>query len=59
MRLPIQFATSLRARILEAGLLTTSELDQAMSDCETLAQDSQTVVLSFTVTQVWGRKPDG
>lgn len=55
-RLPIQFATSLRKRILEAGILSESELDNAIAECEQVAGDPETMVLSFIVTQVWGRK---
>ncbi len=57
MRLPIQFATTLRARILDGGLMTAEELDAAMADCEAVAKDPDTTVTSFVVTQVWGRKP--
>jgi SAM-dependent methyltransferase len=56
-RLPIQFATSLRTRILDAGMLSASELDGAIADCEQVALDPETIVVSFIVTQVWGRKP--
>lgn len=55
-RLPIQFATSLRKRILDGGILRESELDGAIAACEDLAADPETIVLSFIVTQVWGRK---
>ncbi|HXZ06241.1 MAG TPA: methyltransferase domain-containing protein [Ktedonobacteraceae bacterium] len=56
MRLPIQFATSLRQRILDAGLLTELELDEVMSECEEIVKNPDTFVMSFLVTQVWGRK---
>jgi SAM-dependent methyltransferase len=56
MRLPIQFATSLRQRILDAELLTEVELDEALSACEEIARNPETFVMSFLVTQVWGRK---
>jgi SAM-dependent methyltransferase len=57
MRLPIQFATSLRRRILDAGLLTEVELDEALATCEEIAKNPETFVMSFIVTQVWGHKP--
>jgi SAM-dependent methyltransferase len=57
-RVPVQFAASLRKRILEAGILKESELDELVQDCERLAADSDTVMMSFVVTQVWGRKPN-
>ncbi len=57
MRLPIQFATSLRQRILDAGLLTEAQLEEALAACEKIASNPETFVMSFIVTQVWGRKP--
>ena len=57
MRLPIQFATSLRPRIVDGGLLTEVELDEALAVCEEIAKNPDTFVMSFIVTQVWGRKP--
>ena len=56
-RVPLQFATSLRKRILEAELLKESELDELVRDCERVAAGPETVMTSFVVTQVWGRKP--
>lgn len=56
-RVPAQFAASLRRRILEAEILKESELDELVRDCERLAADPETVMTSFVVTQVWGRKP--
>ena len=55
-RLPIQFATSLRKRIVDGGILSEAELDRALAACEQIASDPETVVMSFSVTQVWGRK---
>ena len=55
-RLPTQFATSLRQRIVDGGMLTEVELDSALAACEQIASDPDTVVMSFIVTQVWGRK---
>lgn len=59
LRLPIQFAASLRQRILDGGLLAAQELDAAIAECERIAADPGTAGLSFVVTQVWGRKPAG
>lgn len=57
LRLPVMFATALRQRILEAGLLERAELDETIAALEASAQDPATTGLSFVVTQVWGRKP--
>ncbi len=56
-RVLVQLATSLRGRILEGGLLSEKELDAAVAECERVAADPQTMVISMVVTQVWGRKP--
>ena len=57
LRLPILFATSLRQRILERELLREADLDDAIAEYECVAAAVGTFGLSFTVTQVWGRKP--
>jgi len=56
-RLPIQFATSLRRRILEGELLTATQFSAAIADCEAAADDENTVCTTFTLMQAWGRKP--
>jgi SAM-dependent methyltransferase len=56
-RLPVQFAASLRGRILDGGLLSEAELDAAVVECERMAADPETVMITLAVTQVWGRKP--
>lgn len=55
MWLPVQFATSLRQRIIDGGLLSAAELDEHLAACEAIAQDPATWVTTFIVTQVWGR----
>ena len=57
MRLPIQFATSLRQQIVDGGLLTEVELEEVLAVCEEIAKNPDTFVMSFILTQVWGRKP--
>ena len=56
-RLPLQFAASLRPRILDGGLLSEAELDETLAECERMVADPGTLVMSFIVTQVWGRVP--
>jgi ubiquinone/menaquinone biosynthesis C-methylase UbiE len=58
-RLLIQLAQSLRQTILDAELLTEAELNAAIADCERIVSNPEAVVVSFTVAQVWGRKPGG
>jgi SAM-dependent methyltransferase len=57
LRLPIQFATSLRGRILEGGIMEAAELDEVIAECERVDADPATAGMSFVVTQIWGRKP--
>ena len=52
-------AASLRRRIVEGGLLSEADLDEATAACEQLIHDPDTLVLTFITTQVWGRKPGG
>lgn len=58
MKSPLQFATSLRKRIVDGGILSESELDGLTAECEQIVNDPDTIVTSFTVTQVWGHKPN-
>jgi len=58
MRLPIVLAETLRQPIMEAGLMSESELDDALRECEQRLLDRETFVTTFLVTQVWGRKPE-
>ena len=57
LRLPVQFATSLKNRILDGGLMSRSELDEAIVECERVASNTQTIGTTFVVMQVRGRKP--
>src|SRR5206468_4424821 len=57
MRSPVQFGTSLRRRIVEGNLATEAELDKLLAECEKIVNDPDRFSLTFTVTQVWGRKP--
>ncbi len=57
MRLPILFASSLRSRIVEGGLLTAGELDGLVAACEGDLHNRDAFVMSFIVVQAWGRKP--
>jgi hypothetical protein len=55
-RLAVQFATSLRQRILDAHLMTERELDDAIADCDAAVNDPDTLCTTFTLIQAWGRK---
>jgi len=48
---------SLRGPILKAGLLPEAELPVLLEQCRRHLRDPGTVVRSFMVAQVWGRKP--
>lgn len=59
LRLPVQFASSLRTRILDAGLLSAADLDAALAECERVASHPDVCGLTFVVMQAWGRMPPG
>src|SRR6516162_9031966 len=52
LRLPVQFATSLKKRILDGGLMGRSELDDAIAECERVASNPQTTGTTFVVMQL-------
>lgn len=56
-RLPIQFATSLRKRILDSGSLSEADLETCLSEVTRTADDPAYVMTTFIVTQVAARKP--
>ena len=58
LRVILQFATSLRGRILDSSIATEEELDQVTADVESTLNDDSTAGLTFVVTQVWGVKPN-
>jgi SAM-dependent methyltransferase len=58
-RLPLQFAHSLKQRMLSLRVLSPEEYDALTAECARLADDPEIGMLSFTVIQVWGRVPDG
>ena len=57
-RLPMQFAVSLRKRILDGGMMSEEELEACLSETTDVADDSASVMTTFIVTQVAGRKPN-
>jgi len=54
---PIESALAFRPRFLEWGLISASDLDHLLLDCERIAGDPDIFLTSFVVIQVWGRKP--
>jgi SAM-dependent methyltransferase len=54
---PIESAQAFKLRFLEWELITAGELDRLLEECERIARDPETFLTSFTVIQVWGRKP--
>jgi ubiquinone/menaquinone biosynthesis C-methylase UbiE len=57
MRLPIIALGALRPLIIEAKLATDSELDDYVADIAARISDPDTYAIMFTLTQVWGQKP--
>jgi SAM-dependent methyltransferase len=48
-----------RERILDSGALDEDALEEMIAECDRVASDPETVVVSFLVSQVWGRTPKG
>ena len=46
----------MRKSILDGDILTQPELDEAVAEVRQALDDPASLVLSYTVTQVWGRK---
>lgn len=59
LRMPILGAQRLRPVIVSAGLMSESELDDTLAEMEAFVADPTTYAVSFTVMQVWGRRPLG
>jgi len=57
-RLPLQFAASLRQRMMALHILAPEEYDALLADCARLADDPEVGMLSFAVIQVWARVPE-
>jgi ubiquinone/menaquinone biosynthesis C-methylase UbiE len=55
-RLPVQFAASLKQRILDEGLLDEEQLGDLMLAAEAAAADDHTLATTFTLMQAWGQK---
>ena len=49
---------SLRARVVERGLILEDAFDATLAACRAHLADPETVFSCFTVVQVWGRAPD-
>jgi SAM-dependent methyltransferase len=58
MRLPVQFAASLRQRIISSGIVSETTLDELMRQVEAVTTDPATFTTSFTLIQTWGTKPE-
>jgi ubiquinone/menaquinone biosynthesis C-methylase UbiE len=56
-RLPVLLAMSLRERMLDEHLLSGEELEELVAAAEAAAADENMFATTFTLTQVWGRKP--
>ena len=50
-------AASLREAILESGLMSEIQLDEAIAACKRHLADPDTISTSYLMFQVWGRKP--
>lgn len=56
MRLPLQFAETMRERIVAANLVGEEELDALMATVDNIVSKPDTGVLTFALVQAWGWK---
>jgi SAM-dependent methyltransferase len=54
---PIESTMATRPRTREWGLMSDSEWEQTVAECERIANDPEIFLVSFMVIQTWGRKP--
>jgi SAM-dependent methyltransferase len=57
MRMPLIAVRAMRDLMLSASLTTETELDRLTKGVEQHILKPETIMISFTVTQVWGQKP--
>lgn len=57
MQTPIVGLQAMRPFILEYGLMTEAELDNAIVELHEICADPDVYAVMFSLTQVWGRKP--
>lgn len=50
----IQFALTMKERILSAGLLTETAYNESIKVCKEIIKDPSIIIFSYAVTQVWG-----
>jgi SAM-dependent methyltransferase len=55
-RLLVDLAESHREQIVQGGILDERDLEEVLAECDAIARDPSTVVVSFLISQVWGRK---
>jgi len=59
MRMAIVGAQAMRSRMIKAGLTTEDEFENLIQAVKQCTDDPQRIQITFTVTQVWGRKLSG
>ncbi|HXF62455.1 MAG TPA: methyltransferase domain-containing protein [Caldilineaceae bacterium] len=58
LQAPLLMVQAMRARIVNTGIATPAELDELLDEARRLAADPEVFQISFTLVQVWGRKPN-
>jgi SAM-dependent methyltransferase len=56
-RWPLESTMATRPRTREWGLMPDDEWEQLVAECQQIANDPDTFLISFMVVQTWGRKP--
>lgn len=57
MQMPLIGMTAMKERILMESISTEEELDRLAADVLMCCNDQERMMISFTTTQTWGRKP--
>jgi SAM-dependent methyltransferase len=57
LRTPLAGLSAMRRYIVEAGLMSDLEIEDALLEMERIAADPETHGITFTLAQAWGRKP--
>lgn len=57
MRMVVTAINALRPHILQANISTETEIDELLAAVDQCINNPETVHLTFTMVQVWGRKP--
>lgn len=59
MRLPVLGVNAMRRHLIPAGISTDEQLNELLAEVDRWVDDPETLNITFTLVQIWGRKPQG